>query len=616
MHSPKALLSLTGLLICASVSLAQDSASNPSTPLIQTTTRTVVVDVVVTHGNGEPVRALGKQEFQVFEDGKPQTVDFFEEHQRKTLAAGALPTPPVMPPGVYTNVPPAPLDDAVNVLLLDSLNTSTDQFSYARSAVQAFLNNVKPGTRLAIITLSDKVKFVQGFTTDAGLLAAAVRDKSKGGMSQSLVSSSEVATNQKTVGFLNSESAAGAGAAGAAGGGSTIGAQDIEEAFATYQSFKSANRTRMTLEAISDIARNLAAVPGRKNLIWFAGDFPIVIFPKFDQRMEAEQNTVPVSDIQKTADLLTAARVAVYPVFANGMMTEDILTADNRSPASAVNPTRMSGMANMDNYIASSSERGSLIAGMNQIASDTGGKAIYNTNDLNTAVSHAVDDGSQYYTLAYTPTNKKLDGNYRKVEVKLANSKYKLSYRRGYNADDDSAPNAKAQESDPLRLLLAHGSPASTQVLFAVRAIPTDPQPGPNEKRAGRNPHLTGTTTRYLLDFLIHWNDIAFVEGANNIHRGKIQVELLAWDRDGKAANWAGGTQQMELSPDTFASIQKSGLPAQMLIDLPNTDLFLALGVYDWGTGKAGTLEIPLHPGAAAAPQLPAPPIGKSSGGI
>ena len=46
----------------------------------------------------------------------------------------------------------------------------------------------------------------------------------------------------------------------------------------------------MTLEAFSDIARYLAAVPGRKNLIWFAGDFPVVIFPKFDQRMEYEDN--------------------------------------------------------------------------------------------------------------------------------------------------------------------------------------------------------------------------------------------------------------------------------------------------------------------------------------
>jgi hypothetical protein len=54
-----------------------------------------------------------------------------------------------------------------------------------------------------------------------------------------------------------------------------------------------------------------------------------------------------------------------------------------------------------------------------------------------------------------------------------------------------------------------------------------------------------------------------------------------------------------------YASIQKSGIPAHAEIDLPNTDVYLETGVYDWGSGKAGTLEIPLHfgTGAAAAAQ-------------
>ena len=88
----------------------------------------------------------------------------------KTLPAGSLPAPPKMPPNVYTNVPPAPLDDAVNVLLLDSLNTPPQMASYARNQILNYLNHVKPGTRMAIITLNSKLNFVQGFTTDAALL--------------------------------------------------------------------------------------------------------------------------------------------------------------------------------------------------------------------------------------------------------------------------------------------------------------------------------------------------------------------------------------------------------------------------------------------------------------
>ena len=93
-------------------------AGQASVPVFETHAQAVVVDVVVTKGNGEAVPALHEQDFQVIEDGKPQMIDFFEEHTAKTLPPGTLPEVPKMPPNVYTNVPPAPESDAVNVLLL------------------------------------------------------------------------------------------------------------------------------------------------------------------------------------------------------------------------------------------------------------------------------------------------------------------------------------------------------------------------------------------------------------------------------------------------------------------------------------------------------------------
>src|SRR5882762_4407522 len=76
-------------------------------PVIKANTRAVAVDVVVTKGQDEPVTALRKQDFVLMEDGKPQAIDFFEEHTAP-LASAALAPLPVMPPHVYTNVPAAP----------------------------------------------------------------------------------------------------------------------------------------------------------------------------------------------------------------------------------------------------------------------------------------------------------------------------------------------------------------------------------------------------------------------------------------------------------------------------------------------------------------------------
>ena len=69
--------------------------------------------------------------------------------------------------------------------------------------------------------------------------------------------------------------------------------------------------------------------------------------------------------------------------------------------------------------------RSDKIMAMEQLAADTGGKAFYNTNDLNAAMMHAIENGSHYYTLVYTPTNKKMDGSYRRIKlVKTTAGKY------------------------------------------------------------------------------------------------------------------------------------------------------------------------------------------------
>ncbi|MDE3188830.1 MAG: VWA domain-containing protein [Acidobacteriota bacterium] len=601
-----AILPYMMLLLLSTASLsAQTPAGSSDQPIFKATTREVVVDVVVTEGKGEAVNGLRKEQFQVFEDGKPQTIDFFEEHASRTRPAGSLPTPPAMPPNVYTNVPPAPVDDSVNVLLLDSLNTPPQFMSYARDEILGYLNNVKPGTRMAIVVLNDKLNFVQGFTSDAALLREVAFKQTAPGISPSLVTKSEVATEQELESFMGSNLPAdpgGANAGGSTANGKSAGApmiatSAVAAAFANYQSHKAANRTRMTLEAISDIARYLAAVPGRKNLIWFAGDFPVVIFPKFDQRMEYEDNAITLREVRKAANLLTTARVAVYPVYANGMMLDDIVSADNRSLASAAPPGRMSSVAGMDNNAAGHDDRAGLISAMNQTASDTGGKAVYNTNNLDSAISRSVADGSHYYTLVYSPANKTMDGHYRKIEVKVADSKLKLSYRHGYNADEDTvlAQDTK-KEGDPLRSQLVHDMPDATQILFAARVVPVTPQPASGGKIAGMNASLSGPTTRYSIDFFIRWSDVALAAGADGTHQGKVEVGLIAWDTKGKSVNWEEGTQQMALKPDVYAAIQKSGIPAHMEIDLPNTDLYLKLGVVDGTSGKAGTLEVPLHP--------------------
>ena len=171
----------------------------------------------------------------------------------------------------------------------------------------------------------------------------------------------------------------------------------------------------------------------------------------------------------------------------------------------------------MGAFRAEASERSRIISDMEQIASDTGGKAYFNTNDLKSAVKKAFDDGSHYYTIVYAPTNIKMDGSYRHIDVQVtAKGKYKTAYRRGYNADDTSKAVAP-QDTDPLRPLLIRGLPSATQLLYGVRVVPANPQPAANATRAGKNPKLTGPTTRYSIDFFVRWQDVKLAEAMDKL---------------------------------------------------------------------------------------------------
>ena len=599
MHLRSLSLLPSALLLCAFVALSAQTnkPTADSGVVLKASARAVAVDVVVTHGNDEPVTTLRKEDFQIYEDGKPQSIDFFEEHTVHNLP-GALPSLPKMPPDVYTNVPVVPTDDAVNVLLLDSLNTEKQDQVYMHKQILDFLRHMQPNTRAAIFTLGSKLRFIQGFTSDSSALVAALNDKNNG-------FSVEKNTAYKSLSDKADDAADIAKLSAMLGGRPVAGIGSLSQADADFANYQYGDRAMMTLEALNYLARYLGGIPGRKNLIWFATSYPVTIFPSAQQSQTMNQLRVLASSVRSTADLLTVAKVAVYPINAQGMMVEHGMEADNPGQGS------MGGIAA---YGQDAVERADTIAAMNQLAADTGGKAFYNTNDINGALNHAINDGAHYYSIVYTPTNKKLDGKYRRIEVKLTDSHYKLSYRRGYNADDTTSqaqnpdsqkPGPQKPEPDPLRPLLMRGLPSATQLLYAVRVVPASPQPAPDAKIAGKNPALPGAVTRYSVDFFIRWTDVDFTPGAGDTHLGKIQLGLMAYDRSGKAVNWLGATQQMQLQPTVYAAIQKSGVPAHMEIDLPNTDVFLETGVYDWGSNKAGTLEIPLHPAPAQSAATP-----------
>jgi VWFA-related protein len=591
-----------GQVLLASCSLlsahAQTAAatSQEQIPTFKAGTKAVIVDVVVTNSKDEAVTGLHKQDFQVSENGEPQAIAFFEEHLAPSVPPVEMPP---MPPNVFTNVPSAPRGDAVNVLLIDALNTPKIDQVLVRQQTIEFLKQMPPGTELAVFTLGTRLRMVQGFTTDSSTLLASLQDKKSGVWPETTGVSHSPSDDQADLEEIERRKMMAGGAGGPhgaasmgvtsdagfhTGNGATEAIDSEQFAQAATKNYQNDQRILMTIEALQNLSRYLAKIPGRKNLIWFARDFPIAFFPTSTVRSSHEAAIgVRNQEVKATADMLAVSKVAIYPVGAQGLENPALFDPQTASIKISV---AMQGIGD--------AEAANNASAMAELADETGGEVFKNTNDLSHAVSRVVQNGSHYYTISYTPTDKKMDGQFRAIQVKLNKEGYRLSYRRGYYAIDTLNAKSRPESSDPLHPLLQRGAPASTKILYGVRVNPAQPQPAANAPHAGANPKLVGPVTRYSLDFMIRWTDLSLEPMPDGSHQGKVRVELIAYDRDGKALNWVGGVTKMNLKAEIFESIQKSGVPAHIEIDVPKGDVFLATGVFDVKTGKAGTLEVPL----------------------
>jgi VWFA-related protein len=590
---PVLILSLIALRL--TVAQNQNPGAANQTPTFKANVRVVLVDVVVTEGNDEPVTGLKREQFQVFEDGKPQTLTSFDEH------AGVPDVPELsrmakLPPNVFSNAPLAKAGEAANVLLLDSLNTEMADQSYVRSQMIKYIQGIRPGTRLAIFTLGDRLRFVQGFTEDPALLMAAMNGKNGAGnpeRSSLLQTAAEQNANQQLVSQMQAMAA-------------TTGSADIQAAASSLAQFLVENtssqigvRVSRTLEAIEQLAMYLRAIPGRKNVIWFSGSFPLNTLPN-DPNMMRDYGP----EVGRTANLLAAARIAIYPigVGAMGLAPNRMydFSATQMPNETTDKPEQQMTQIQSQSLDQESTERVQNNASLEELADNTGGQFFINTNGFNDVLDHVIKTGTYYYTLTYSPTNQKMNGELRRIQIKLTDGKYKLAYRRGYYATNDfMAPVVRHETNgDPLRPLMDHGTPDSTGILYTMKVVPAaQPQTlkaGRVSDRAGDNDKLTGTVTRYTVTFTVSPEHLALETSADGLHHGSVEVTLLAYNADGTPVNWMVRMLQVRVPPERYAQAQANGVGFNLELDVPASGVYLRSGLYDMGSNKAGTMEIPL----------------------
>jgi len=511
-----------------------------------------IVDVTVTDSKGHPVHGLKQSDFTVLEDNKEMAPNSFEEH-RSDEAPPATLTSLTLPPNTFTNAAPAiPQATPIVVLLIDNLNTPTPVQQHLQQQMLAYVKRMPQGTRMAVLGLAYRLFIVQSVTTDKELLTAAIASQKNIYLGPPLEDPGQDPASPPPPPPADP----------------TCGSMGNQMA----------SRGQYTLGAMRQIARYLSGMPGRKNLIWFSGSFPT----KWDADTGACYDFT--DELTAATGALADAHVVVNPIESRG------LRIDNNK-----NRVLLEEHYNMDLR-----------------AEQTGGHAVYTSNDLAGAVDDAINLGANFYTLTYTPTNPTLDTRFRTIKVKVDQPGLSLTYRNGYYAvePDTDSRGKKIETVTPVQAAMMRGNLDATQILFKVKVVQS---PGTELTLvAGNQPdakQMKPPYRRYSIAYSIDIHGIDFKPSIDGNYRGDFEFTAMVYNADGDdVLNSVTKTVSPILVPAVYQSMLKGGANAHQEIDVPATgEYFLRIGIHDLSSDRVGSIEIPVSSIAPdAAPALAA----------
>lgn len=590
-------LSLVPVLGAQTNSASSAANENPSVFVLRKNVRRVIVDVVVRDSSNQPVRGLLAKDFSISEDGTGQHITSFEAHQFDTPSISLPRDAPPLPPNVFVNVPKLPEHGPLYVILYDMVNMEMDDQASARQQVMKFLRTLPEGARFAVYVHSDGLHFVQGFTEDRDLIYAALDPK-----------------NPKP---------------------------HVPMSFLYSRNFNRRDPVAM-VSVLTHIGEFLEGIPGKKNLIWMAGTFPVTLYAHEGDPRDLED------DLRAELNALARAEVAVYPVSIRGVIVNPEGALNGAGPHTGVGGvaggtpgpagTVNSGVSPVTSSADSVTDDNMM---EEDIASATGGRAFYSDNGIKEMLDEAVTDGGNYYTLSYSPSNLNYDGSMRRIKVLLDQHGYHLAYRPSYFADDPDAPKphkknspdddspeemeAKTQER-PMFATLQHGAPLVHQLIFKARIHPEGlPRLATAEemaKLAEQRPESRRKNPKALKPVTVQSYAIYYVVVASQIHvpqDGAIPLEFaaVAYDANGFIANAVVENVVDDSSTNPFAGVQAT-VPedweassqkvyrAMQELTIPVNATTLRLAVRDTSTDRLGAMEIPL-------PLAPEPQLGSTN---
>jgi VWFA-related protein len=555
--------------------LARPHAQAPQSTF-QAEVNLIEVDAVVTDGQGNSVVGLTIDDFELFDDGQPQTIAAF------SYVDIPLEIPPEFP-GVERPVPvdvrsnQEPVSGRMYVIVLDDMNIDSIRTSVVRQHAREFVESYFGAGDIAAVTYtSGRADASQDFTSDAQLLLASI-DKfiGRGVRSSAMEAAAKYYEDRLTLTIDPPEG---------------VKPENIPQVAADMQDarmrtlgtsakptvdltdFDRAERVVTVLDSVRALTEGLLPVRGRrKALVIFSEGVNYQLNEPFGMRS--------VSDVVRaTQDTLSAAaraNVTFYTIDPRGLVGAGTDFMQMTGP----------GMPNGSTQVAIMDELQRTQDSLRVLAEETGGFATIGANSLTSAFDRLVDSNSRYYVLGYTPPDDARDGRFHRIELRTKRPGLKVTARRGYATPRAQTLEDRKRDEERRRARAARQPDADTTTT-ALRSVL---ESALQQRGLGIAVHAAPFRNR---------ENEASVALAIEIDGGrlplsppgKLELSFYSVNDLGRAGTGVRKEIDLALKPDTVARVKEHGIRLNPRMALAPGRYQLRFGVRESSGGQNGSV--------------------------
>ena len=572
----------TGQTQSPSADAPEMSAQDAPVPL-RVRVNLIPVRVVVRDAQGHAVANLHKEDFQLFQDGKPQEISNFAVQTPDSLSQHVVQTQAVSTAGSSESKPAAFLPPSRFVaFLFDDPHLNLQDLMQARIAATRYLDaSLTPTDRVAVYTVSgqdqmdftdDRVRLHKALlqllprditgTAHSDALDCTPMDFNEADLIQNQNDSQAVAVATQDAlqcDAQNDPTLASALASGQVPPGALARAQGQVSSTALRVEEQGVQQSLSVFRRLEEVIARMAALPGQRSIVLISPGF---IYPTLEVQFS------------QTVDSAIRSSVFINALDARGLYTPQLgpdISEHNNDP----------------NPVAAGARTAWSLAGQERqvdallyLASDTGGYSFRNNNDLSEGLRQVASAPEAYYYLAFVPENFKFDGRYHSLKVVLrTKEKLTIQTRRGYYAPRHGETPEDVAKRDIEDAVFSqeeqHGLPVALQTQF----YKTD-------------------AADAKLAVLAHL-DLAHMhfQKAGDRNQDSLTVVAALFDRNGNFITGTERTVQMKLRDETLERLSRTGVTVRTNFDVKPGDYVIRLVVRDSQaallSAENGVVEIP-----------------------